>query len=138
MSWRARTRARCRRSLGDAEVPEVVASHAAANGASDASALFPREASANHGLFYTAGGEARSAQGLLDRLGLDANATVSASGAASQPSEHIAHGPLSPALAQALFNMALMPLLRPTGDDEDSQQPDPLQALMTYARNQRA
>jgi hypothetical protein len=114
---------------------------AASSGAGDASALFPREAAANHGLFYTTGGQARSAQGLLDRLSLDADATVSVSGAAALPAalQPSAHGPLSPALAQALFNLALMPLLRPTGSDDDSprQTTDPLQALLAYTRAQQ-
>jgi hypothetical protein len=119
---------------------------AAANGASDAASLFPREARANHGLFYGANGEARSAQGLLERLSLDAGAGAGAPAGAAlgtavaspEAGARDAHGPLSPALAQALFNLALMPLLRGSGSDESSTEPDPLQALMTYARNQGA
>lgn len=99
---------------------------AAARGADSAAALFPREAAANRGLFYTSGGEARSAQGLLDRLSLDADATMSAPGRL----EYAGEGSLSPALAQALFTLALMPLLR-IGEDEPR---DPLQALAAYAR----
>ncbi len=114
---------------------------AAAGGASDASALFPREAAANHGLFYTASGQARSAQGLLDRLSLDADATMNTGAATALPAvlQPSAHGPLSPALAQALFNLALMPLLRSTGGDNDSapQSTDPLQALLAYTRAQQ-
>lgn len=112
---------------------------AAAQGASDASAIFPREAAANRGLFFDHG-QPRSAQGLLDRLGLDATANVSASrsGSAVQaPSSRGDDGtPMSPELAQVLFNLALLPLLHSSGGDADAQrqQRDPLQALMAYAR----
>lgn len=102
---------------------------AAANGARDASALFPREAAANRGLFY-ASGEPRSAQGLLDRLQLDADATIGARGASVAPAPE-AEGAMSPALARALFAMALLPLLR-AGEDETAR--DPMQALNAYAR----
>lgn len=105
---------------------------AAANGAQDASALFPREAAANRGLFY-ADGEPRSAQGLLDRLQLDADATV---GVPSQRGVGAPEGDgaMSPALARALFAMALLPLLR-SGEDETAR--DPMQALNAYARASR-
>ncbi|HYD88290.1 MAG TPA: transglycosylase SLT domain-containing protein [Vitreimonas sp.] len=103
---------------------------AAQNGAPDASALFPREAAANRGLFY-AHGQARSAQGLLERLNLDASA-----GIAEPPSAHagdVRGGQgISPALAQALFHMALLPLLRPSGGDE--RENSSLQAISAYAR----
>jgi len=46
---------------------------AAQNNAPDASAIFPREAAANRGLFFSRDGEARSAQQLLDRLAQAAN-----------------------------------------------------------------
>ncbi|MGE3930583.1 MAG: hypothetical protein AB7G05_10485, partial [Hyphomonadaceae bacterium] len=102
---------------------------AAQNGAPSAAAIFPREAAANRGLFYTRGGDARSAQGLLDRLSLDANAAMSAPQAApaAAPARDGA-APLSPALAQALFAFALLPLIRSDGEE----QRDPLQALMAY------
>lgn len=107
---------------------------AAASGARDASALFPREAAANRGLFY-AQGEPRSAQGLLDRLQLDADATI---GVPAQASTHVSQDgeptPMSPALARALFAMALLPLLR-SGEDETAR--DPMQALNAYARMSR-
>ena len=48
-------------------------------------------------------------------------------------SAHASDGMMSPALAQALFNMALMPLLNSGGDDEQRQN-DPLTALNAYAR----
>ncbi len=106
---------------------------AAAHGAPSAAAIFPREAAANRGLFY-ADGQPRSAQALLDRLGLDADASM---GAASGRVEYKGgEAPMSPALAQALFAMALLPLLR--SSDEESQARDPLQALSAYARLNRA
>lgn len=108
---------------------------AAQQGAPNASAIFPREAAANRGLFYTRDGEARSAQGLLDRLNIDAGAAMSA---AQSPEGRVEYareaGPLSPALAQALFTLALMPLL--SGRTEEEQR-DPLQALLAYNRAQR-
>jgi len=106
---------------------------AAANGATDASALFPREAAANRGLFY-GNGEPRSAQGLLDRLQLDADATM---GAPNQRADTVltsSDGAMSPELARALFAVALLPLLR-SGEDET--QRDPMQALSAYARASR-
>jgi hypothetical protein len=102
---------------------------AAANGAPSAAALFPREAAANRGLFY-ANGEARSAQGLLDRLSFDADAAVSARGRVEYAR---GDAPMSPALAQALFAMALLPLL---GSGESSEErTDPLHALTAYRRS---
>jgi hypothetical protein len=101
---------------------------AAAQGAPDASALFPREAAANRGLFY-ADGAARSAQGLLDRLSLDADASI---GGRARTEYARADAPISPALAQALFQMALMPLLR--GSDESEQRNPLQQAIAAYAR----
>jgi hypothetical protein len=102
---------------------------AAERGAPDAAALFPREAAANRGLFY-ANGAPRSAQALLDRLSLDADASMSAGRGALQYEP----GALSPALAQALFAFALLPLLNSNAEQE---RPDPLQALSAYARNSR-
>src|SRR5690606_12598974 len=96
-------------------------------GAPDASALFPREAAANRGLFY-ANGQARSAQGLLERLQLDADASMNAARGAPQQKDE--GETMSPALAQALFAMALLPLLR-SGEEERT---SPLQALSAYAR----
>lgn len=102
---------------------------AAAQGASDASVLFPREAAANRGLFYR-DGVPRSAQGLLDRLSLDAEANMGARVRTDYARDDASS--ISPALAQALFQMALMPLLR--GSDE-SEQRNPLQrALAAYTR----
>lgn len=115
---------------------------AAAQGAPNASALFPREATANRGLFYDHG-QARSAQGLLDRLGLDAGAAVGVTSSNPQAPTAMVRGEgvgeMSPALAQALFTLALMPLLQGTSTErDDSQQRDPLQALMAYARSNRS
>jgi Transglycosylase SLT domain len=111
--------------LGAGGAAKLIA--AAQSGASDASALFPREAGANRGLFYASSGQARSAQGLLDRLDIEAGGAISAPAAP-------ASGPLSPTLAHALFALALMPLLR--GDDEQQSASDPLTALMAYRRAQ--
>jgi hypothetical protein len=102
---------------------------AARQGAPSAAALFPREAAANRGLFY-ANGQARSAQGLLDRLKLDAGAA----GDAAPTQARVDYGrdgeTMSPELAHALFAMALLPLLG-AGEDEPH---DPLRALKAYAR----
>jgi hypothetical protein len=103
---------------------------AAQSGAPDAAALFPREAAANRGLFYQ-NGAARSAQSLLDRLSIDADANMNAD---RTPGAflHASEGSLSPALAQALFAFALMPLL----SNSEQERPDPLRALNAYTRNQ--
>lgn len=105
---------------------------AAQQGAPSAAAIFPREAAANRGLFYV-NGEPRSAQALLDRLGLDADASIGAGAPAARRVEYGGEAPMSPALAQALFAMALLPLLR--GGDEEAPT-DPLRALSAYARRQ--
>lgn len=109
---------------------------AAQQGAPNAVSLFPREAAANRGLFYV-NGEPRSAQGLLDRLQLDADASVSAVQQAQGGAGRLEYGregeAMSPALAQALFAFALLPLLR-SGEDEQSNQRNPLEALTAYAR----
>jgi hypothetical protein len=110
---------------------------AAGRGAPNASALFPREASANRGLFYDQG-QARSAQGLLDRLNLDASAAIGAT-SPSPAAQGDSGSEMSPALAQALFTLALMPLLQGTNAERDeSQRSNPLQALMAYARSNRS
>lgn len=111
---------------------------AAAQGAPDAAALFPREAAANRGIFY-ASGQACSAQAVLERLNLDASASIgdaSASSASSGVRTVYAHdGMMSPALASALFNMALLPLLSSSNSEDDQRQSDPLAALSAYARS---
>jgi Transglycosylase SLT domain len=103
---------------------------AAAQGAPSAAALFPREAAANHGLFY-ANGQPRSPQALLDRLDLDASAGVGAAPGRTPRGD----APMSAELAHALFAMALLPLLR-SGDG--GERPDPLRALSAYARTNGA
>jgi len=103
---------------------------AARQGAPDAAALFPREAAANRGLFY-ANGAPRSAQALLERLSLDADASMRVERGRAQ---YAGDGALSPALAQALFAFALLPLIQ---SDAAQHRPDPLQALTAYARNNR-
>lgn len=108
---------------------------AAQQGAPNAVSLFPREAAANRGLFY-ASGQPRSAQGLLDRLQLDADATMNAAqqGQGSGKLEYGREGEaMSPALARALFAFALLPLLR-GGEDEQTNQRNPMEALTAYAR----
>ncbi len=109
---------------------------AAQQGASNASALFPREAAANRGIFYASGAPC-SAQAVLDRLDLDASAAVAnpAPPQSAQPRTIYSHdGMMSPALAQTLFNLALMPLLN-SGSDEEQRQDNPLVALSAYARS---
>jgi hypothetical protein len=106
---------------------------AAQQGAPSAVAMFPREAAANRGLFY-ADGVARSAQGLLDRLQLDADASMNAVTGGRRLEYGRDGESMSPALAQALFSIALLPLLR-SGEDQE-QQRDPMQALSAYARAQ--
>ncbi len=104
---------------------------AAQQGAPNAVTLFPREAAANRGLFY-ANGQPRSAQGLLDRLRLDADASMNA-GSSGGRLEYGRDGEaMSPALAQALFAFALLPLLG--NNERDDQKPNPLEALSAYAR----
>jgi hypothetical protein len=109
---------------------------AAQQGAPNAVSLFPREAAANRGLFY-ANGQPRSAQGLLDRLQLDADASMGAAQATQGAGGKLEYGregeAMSPALAQALFAFALLPLLR-SGEDEKAEQRNPMEALTAYAR----
>jgi len=105
---------------------------AAQQGAPSAAALFPREAAANRGLFY-ANGEARSAQGLLDRLQLDAEAGIGARGTGARLEYGRDGEAMSPELAHALFAMALLPLLRSSSEEE--RRPDALQAIAAYSRN---
>jgi hypothetical protein len=100
---------------------------AASEGASSAAAVFPREASANQGLFYEASGAPRSAQALLDKLKLTANAGIGDRAADAIPVE--GEG-FSPAMAQALFAMALLPLLRTS----DAPEADPLRAIAAYRK----
>jgi hypothetical protein len=90
---------------------------AAGQGAPSAAALFPREAAANQGLFY-ANGAPRSAQALLERLNLHADANMSAGRRLEYGRDGEA---MSPALAQALFTMALLPLLSGSEGEEREQ-----------------
>lgn len=93
---------------------------AAANGAPNAAALFPREARANRGLFYTREGIPRSAQGLLERLSLDVGGAEkpSTTAAPAKPQRLSSSAPLSPALLDALFALTL-----PTGLSETEREP---------------
>jgi hypothetical protein len=109
---------------------------AAQQGAPNAVAIFPREAAANRGLFY-ANGQPRSAQGLLDRLQLDADASMGLGqqGGAGGRLEYGHDGEaMSPALAQALFALALLPLLRSGEDPQADPQRNPSDAINAYAR----
>jgi hypothetical protein len=101
---------------------------AAERGAPDAAALFPREAAANRGLFYV-NGAPRSAEALLGRLSLDADASMTAQ---RGPVQYAGDSALSPALAQALFAFALLPLLQ---SREENEPQNPLRAISAYARN---
>lgn len=109
---------------------------AAQQGAPNAVSLFPREAAANRGLFYV-NGQPRSAQALLDRLQLNADATMSAAQPSQDAVGRLEYGregeAMSPALAQALFAFALLPLIR-SSEDEPANQRNPLEALSAYAR----
>lgn len=109
---------------------------AAQQGAPNAVSLFPREAAANRGLFYVSG-QPRSAQGLLDRLQLDADASIGAAQPSQAGGGALEYGregeAMSPELARALFAFALLPLLR-GGNEDQTNQRNPLQALSAYAR----
>lgn len=98
----------------------------------NAASIFPREAAANRGLFY-ANGQPRSAQGLLDRLQLDADAGFNGEAPRVPGTNVPGDEPMSPALARALFAFALLPLLR-NGDGEPDDQRSPLDALKAYGR----
>lgn len=104
---------------------------AAGQAAPNAAALFPREAAANAGLFY-ADGAPRSAQALLARLDLDTSAAPSAPPGRTEYLRGDA--PMSPELAQALFALALLPLI---GGERDNGERDPLQVLGAYRRADR-
>lgn len=117
--------------LGPAGAAKLI--QAAASGTQSAAAVFPREAAANHGLFYS-GGEAVSAQSLLDKFSLDADANFSTP--AGHAPVQISDDMMSPSLAQALFRMSMLPLLSSSRDDEQSRS-DPLSALSAYARTSR-
>ncbi|MGE0044302.1 MAG: transglycosylase SLT domain-containing protein [Hyphomonadaceae bacterium] len=92
---------------------------AADEGAGSAAAIFPREAAANRHLFFTRGGEARSASELLQRLSLDVGqaAAPAARAERAHAPETVsagdvrigASGALSPALLDALMLLALSP-----------------------------
>ena len=83
-------------------------------------------------MFYV-NGQPRSAQGLLERLQLDADASMSA--ARGRVEYKPGEGAMFPELAQALFAMALLPLLR--SGDEESGVRNPLDALSAYGRVSR-
>lgn len=100
---------------------------AAARGAPDASALFPREAAANPWLFRD-NGVPRSAQALLARLDVAAEAV---SGAATERFELArADGPQVAAFLEAMFQMLARDMLAPERDGAV----DPLRAAAAYAK----
>jgi hypothetical protein len=103
---------------------------ASASGVGNAAAIFPREAAANRGLFYD-NGQPCSAQQLLDKFGLDADANFTAP--AGHAPVQISNDMMSPALAQALFSLSVLPLLMNSSED-DQNRSDPLSALSAYAR----
>jgi hypothetical protein len=102
---------------------------AAARGAPDASALFPREAAANPWLFRE-NGAPRSAQALLARLdiaGADATRATGPIEIARADSAQLA------AFMETMFQMLLRDMLAPAGDEHD-----PLRAAAAYAKMQGA
>lgn len=113
--------------LGPAGAAKLI--QASANGTASAASIFPREAAANHGLFYTSG-QPCSAQALLEKFNLDADASFTTP-AGHAPVQSSANDMMSPGLAQALFSLSLLPLLGSSSDDDQS---DPLSALTAYAR----
>ena len=106
---------------------------AAARGAPDASALFPREAAANAWLFND-NGVPRSAQSLLARLDVagDAATAPTASGA---PRIDIARadGPALAAFFDAMFQALAHDMLSSSGGHDGA---DPLRAAAAYAKVQ--
>jgi hypothetical protein len=103
---------------------------AAAAGATDAAALFPREAAANRGLFYFRNGEPRSAAELLERLNItpdasamppvSAPATPRAAGSVEPPVR--APGLIAPTTTEALLTLTMdwpdaTRILRDQGED---------------------
>jgi hypothetical protein len=114
--------------LGPEGAAKLIA--AAGAGIGDAASILPREAGANHALF-NADGVQLSAQALLDRFSRDADASISAPATQSAVAAAPDASPMSPALAQVLFNLSMLPLL---ASDEDASSADPVSALMAYTR----
>ena len=130
--------------LGRAPTPgEIYAAHvlgpagagrlieAAQQGAPDASTLFPREAAANAWLFKE-NGVPRSAQALLARLDIAADAVTAPSPATGKGRIDVANadGPTVAAFFDAMFQALAHDLLAPDNNA------DPLRAAAAYARVQ--
>ena len=115
--------------LGPANAGRLI--EAARQGAPDASALFPREAAANEWLFNE-NGAPRSAQGLLARLDIAADAVTAPSAAAGHGRIDVANadGPTVAAFFDAMFQALAHDLLTPNANA------DPLRAAAAYARVQ--
>lgn len=109
---------------------------AAERGAPNAAALFPREAAANKGLFYSDGAP-RSAAQLLKRLDLDADAGMGARAPSDAGGQRYVmdpeHGPAIAAFFDALFRAVASDLIAPDRRDDH----DPLRAAAAYAKVQR-
>lgn len=109
---------------------------ASERGAPNAAALFPREAAANKGLFYS-DGVPRSAAQLLKRLDLDADASIGGSASAQPNGQRYVidpeHGPAIAAFFDALFQAVAGDLMSPDKREEN----DPLRAAAAYAKTQR-
>jgi hypothetical protein len=103
---------------------------AAARGAPDAAALFPREAAANPWLFRGEGAP-RSAQDLLARLNIAGEAVT---GERNNGRIDVVHGDSGDmaAFIDAMFQMLLRDMLAPAQNESD-----PLHAAASYAKLQR-
>jgi hypothetical protein len=117
--------------LGPEGAAKLIA--AAGAGVGDAASILPREAGVNHGLF-NAEGVPLSAQGLLDRFSRDADASLTTPATRGAVASTPGAEAMSPALAQVLFNLSMLPLL---AGDEDAGNADPVGALMAYTRADR-
>ena len=116
--------------LGPAGAGRLI--EAAARGASDASALFPREAAANVWLFRE-NGQPRSAQSLLARLDVAADAaTAPATAGAPRLDIARADGPALAAFLEVMFQALARDILS-TGDRDGA---DPLRAAAAYGKLQ--
>lgn len=136
--------------LGRAATPgEIYAAHvlgpagagrlieAAARGAPDASALFPREAAANAWLFKD-NGAPRSAQALLARLDIAADAATASSTASGGRRIDIARadGPAIAAFFDAMFQALAHDMLTSGLSSGGRDAADPLRAAAAYAKVQ--
>lgn len=104
---------------------------AAARGAPDAGALFPREAAANPWLFR-ADGAPRSAQSLLARLDIAGDTVVNERGGGRLDFARADNGDIA-AFIEAMYQMLLRDVLAPTQSETD-----PLHAAAAYAKLQRS